>query len=89
MPLLHSNLFDNVINLDQLSRNSALFQATDAFEEVFYDSFLEEFVIAPVVAEQSREIIKDVCDNYNNKKRRADLRLVRYYLIYYILSFPF
>ena len=51
--------------------------AEEVMAEAFFENFLELEVIRPEVEDQSRDVIKEVCDEYNDKKRRRDIRQVR------------
>ena len=52
-------------------------QARDAKAEVLMEDIIQEVVIEPEVAAQTRDVISEVCDAFNDKRRRRDVRLVQ------------
>ena len=45
--------------------------------ESFLEDWIQEIVIEPEVKEMSHEVIVDVCNTYNDKRRMRDIRQVR------------
>ena len=77
--LSRAAVYDVAVDLvaDVIEEDFARHVAEEVVAEAFFENFLEVEVIQPEVEQQSRDVIKEVCDEYNDKRRRRDIRQVR------------
>lgn len=77
--LSRAAVYDVAVDLvaDVIEEDLARPLVEEVVAEAFFENFLEVEVILPEVKQQSRDVIKEVCDEYNDKKRRRDIRQVR------------